>query len=315
MSKRTLALIGILSAYSAATTAQASAFSFTNTLPQQNDVRLSLGMGWLEGSTGEYVYKTDGSKLSQLDWQIKPTPIAKIGLSWEMNRYMTFGLDGWTTLSPQESQMDDYDWMRNGDARWSHHSTHPGTTLRYANALDASLTAWVLRGSAYRVGIMMGYQTSNYAWSAYGGQYRYDDGKVAGNFPDNTKVVSLRQRYDVPYIGASAYYRRGDFELNATAKYSDAATGQSDDTHFLRGLYFQDQVDNARFYAVSLKMAHYLTPNTKMFAEVGVNYFEEAKGRSVVTSTQTQKRSQTGPESVGMSHQDYNVTLGMQYTF
>ena len=318
MSKLTLALAGALSACALnATAAQANTYMFTDPPKRELDAntQLSISMGWLQGKTSEFVYKPDTTTLSQLDWHIKPTPIAKVALSWDAGHYLTFGLNGWTTFSPQESEMDDYDWKDADKNTWSDHSFHPNTTLHYANSLESSLTAWLVRNDSFRFGLVAGYQISTYSWSAMGGQYSYDNGQHSGNFADDKKVASVKQRYDLPYVGLSTSFRKGDVEWSASAKYSNAAKGQLDDAHYLKGIDFQDRVEKGTFYAATLSVAHYTGPRTKMFAELGWNYYEEARGQGTVTNANTKAQSKSALSGVGMSHQDYNVTFGLQYLF
>lgn len=63
--------------------------------PQQNksvftdNLLANISLGWFAGQANEYVYEAGGRKLSQLDWEIKNTPIIKGSISWNANTWLT----------------------------------------------------------------------------------------------------------------------------------------------------------------------------------------------------------------------------------
>ena len=313
MNIRTMLAAGCALA-SLSTTLPAYAITYHLSDDRYGTLRLSGSMGMLKGDASEYVYKENGSHLSELNWRIPETQIAKLGVSWDINDRINLDLRGWTTLSAHKTQMDDYDWTRD-DAHWSNWSTHPDTTLRYATMLEMGLNAWLITAPSWRLGLATGYDSSRFAWSSRGGQYRYNDGEQVGSFDPDARVVDYQQRYDVPWMGIAGQVRTGHFEMNALAKFSNAARGVGEDTHYLRGLSFRDEVERARYYGMTLDAGYYMTSQFKLFTEATWNYYEESKGHSTVTDAATNQSYVTGEGNVGMRRQDYSVSMGMQLSF
>lgn len=282
---------------------------------QFGSLNVTGSLGLLKGEAQEYVYRANGERLSELKWRIPNTPIFKLGLSWEdVDSHTSFDLRGWTKLSSHHAQMDDYDWL-SGTDQWSEHSVHPDTTLHDAYEVEAAANLWFWNGSAGRLGVAFGYQMSRLGWSAYGGEYSYDNGRQVGRIADGQHAIAYRQQYDVPWVGIAGQLRSGKFQLNALLKASNAARGKDTDDHYARNLRFRDETEDGRYYGASVSAGYALTDHWSLYSEAEWDRFEETKGHSTITNTVTGAKYSTGNGSVGMGRQSYSLSIGTQLRF
>ncbi len=281
-----------------------------------DNITLDASVGWLAGKSQENVYDIDdGSKISQLDWKIKNTPIIKLGFAWEPTRRLTLNARGWTTLASRSAKMDDHDWIDSSQSRWSDWSTHPNSRLNHANEFDLGITGWVLNQPRYRLGGVIGYQQTRFSWTAIGGSYQYDNGTQVGTFPQGEHVSGYRQRFSLPYLGVAGLYRYQQIEFNLLLKFSPWIQARDNDEHYLRELTFRDNADDVRYYSASLDVGYYLTPHAKVFTALSWSKYQEGKGGTQVIDTQSGESESESGDVAGISNKNYNVTFGLQYQF
>lgn len=289
-----------------------SAEPVLNFSPDTFTVNTSLGV--LNGESKEFVYDS-GSKLSQLTWKIKNTPIIKAGMSWDAHPHVTLSASGWTTLASASSGMEDLDWLSPGQSHWSDRSVHPATRLNEANSYDLNATGWLLKESDWRLGMMAGWQQTRFSWLATGGSYNYDNGQNTGDFARGKRGIGYRQTFSVPYMGLSGSYRYQDVDFTALFKFSPWAKGKDNDEHYARGLNFTDNGKHGKYYSATLSSGWYVTPNARLFAEVTWSRFSQIKASSRVYEYSTGESDHSDSDSAGLQNYTLDYSAGIQYRF
>lgn len=275
-------------------------------------VSVGLSVGTLSGSTKERVYD-NGRRLSQLDWKFKNAPILKGNIDWDLSPWVRLGASGWVTAgSHGASDMVDRDWMLPHQDGYSHISDSP-SKLRSASAWDVNATVWGVNNDRWRLGLMAGWQQTDYKWDAHGGYYSYWNGLLAGPLPDQ-KVISYRQQFKMPYIGLTGGTRFRNVEMNTTFKYSHWIRASDTDEHYLRDLTIRDSNRDSDFYSLAADIGYYITPQAKVFLEG--EWVRITNG----TGNKTQTYHDTGDvihyqNASGIESSSYNVTAGLKYYF
>lgn len=110
-----------------------------------DSLTVSTSLGLLNTEANEYVYDSNNRKVSQLDWKTENTPIIKMDVSWDLLSRLTLTARGWSTLSSSTGTMDDYDWLKPDQTKWTDWSHHDKTNLNYANEIDLNAKFWFLK--------------------------------------------------------------------------------------------------------------------------------------------------------------------------
>ncbi|EKB5404556.1 omptin family outer membrane protease [Salmonella enterica] len=275
-------------------------------------ISAGLSVGALSGSAKERVYQ-DGRRVSQLDWKFKNAPILKGNIDWDLSPWVRLGASGWVTAgSHGASDMVDRDWMLPHQAGYSHIS-ESSSRLRSASFWDVNTTIWGVNNDRWRLGVMAGWQQTDYRWDARGGYYSYWNGLVQGNLPDG-KGIGYKLQFKMPYIGLTGGYRYRDIEMNTSFKYSHWVRASDTDEHYLRNATFRDKNRDSDFYSVSADIGYYITPRAKVFIEGEWMRVTNGRGSETVTFHDT---GEVGyyPDASGIESSSYNVTAGLKYYF
>lgn len=275
-------------------------------------ISAGLSVGALSGSAKERVYQ-DGRRVSQLDWKFKNAPILKGNIDWDLSPWVRLGASGWVTAgSHGASDMVDRDWMLPHQAGYSHIS-ESSSRLRSASFWDVNTTIWGVNNDRWRLGVMAGWQQTDYRWDARGGYYSYWNGLVQGNLPDG-KGIGYKLQFKMPYIGLTGGYRYRDIEMNTSFKYSHWVRASDTDEHYLRNATFRDKNRDSDFYSVSADIGYYITPRAKVFIEG--EWMRVTNGRGSETAT-FHDTGEVGyyPDASGIESSSYNVTAGLKYYF
>ncbi|HFG7806479.1 TPA: omptin family outer membrane protease [Salmonella enterica subsp. enterica serovar Java] len=275
-------------------------------------VSAGMSVGVLSGSAKELVY-WDGSRVSQLDWKFKNAPILKGNIDWDISPWVRLGASGWVTAgSHGASDMVDRDWLIPGQDRYSHISVSP-TKLRSASFWDVNATVWGVNNDSWRLGIMAGWQQTDYKWDAHGGYYSYGNGAEEDILPDG-KGILYKLQYKMPYIGLTGGYRVGGIEMNTAFKYSHWVRTSDRDEHYLRNITFRDKNRDSDFYSVSADIGYYITPQAKVFIEGEWMRVTNGRGSTTQISHDTGE-VEYWPDTSGTENTSYNVTAGLKYYF
>lgn len=294
-----------------------SAAAQHQSLASKDHVMTSLSLGTLSGTAKERVYDTDegGRKISQLDWRYRHAVVVQGAIEWPVCSWFTFGASGWTTVAHSGSKMDDYDWQRASQQRWTDHSAHPDTWLNFANQWDLHLTGWLVHQPDWRLGVMGGYRESRTSFSAHGGTFSHNNGAKIGRFED-VKVLGYSQRFNMPYVGLTGRYRYGNVEAGSSLKYSRWVRAQATDQHYLRNITFMDTTRHQQSFSLSANVGYYLTQQAKLYLESRWDRTLNKKGENTALFVKegTYARA-TFKETGGIEHSALLTTAGLVYHF
>lgn len=278
---------------------------------QMDKFSISAGVGYLGGESNEYVYEYDGSTLSQLNWKIEGASVIKGDMNVDFLPWFSANINGWTTISTNNAQMDDYDWQIAGQSHWSDWSHHADTDLNYANNIDINMRGWLLQNQHIKLGATVGYQVSEFDFLAKGGCYEYANGLFTGCFPMGQPGIGYNQTFDTVYLGAVGKYRKDNFELNATLKYSPWVDANDVDEHYLRGLTFTESGDNSQFTSATLTAGYYFRQHAKLFFEAEYNQY--SNGKADTTYSDSYGDIYYIPYGAGLGNHNYVLSIGIQY--
>jgi outer membrane protease len=117
-------------------------------------------VGYLRGSSGEYVYNTGNSnqKLSQLDWNINALAVGG-RVAIRPSDWFTVRGRFWATVA-SDGEMTDYDWLAGyfGKNSWTDRSVHPDTKLAKAWQGDLSIAVPYYASEDLALTIIAGYR-------------------------------------------------------------------------------------------------------------------------------------------------------------
>ncbi|CRG49599.1 omptin family outer membrane protease [Yersinia wautersii] len=285
-----------------------------NNTDTAGNVTVSTSFGLLNAESTESVYQSSepNQKLSQLNWEANNTPIIKMDISWDALPRLTLTAKGWSTLSSGQGVMDNYDWEISDQSHWNKWSHHEKTNLNYANEIDINTKIWFFKQHNYRVGPILGYQENNHSWTAYGGNFNYNNGTNVFAAPDGIVGVGYKQKFDMLYIGLAGSYRYQQLEFNALLKYSNWVNANAYDNHYSRKVSFKDSSKNSSYYSAVIDAGYYFTENTKLFVEAAWNQYSEGRGE---TQTLNYTTGNVGSSKSGIEYQSQTLTVGFQYKF
>jgi plasminogen activator len=284
-------------------------------------VGVSLGVGLLNGQSQEKVYDVDegGRKISQLNWDIKQVPTLHLGLSYQPLDWLSLDASGWTQVAKGDGHMKDYDWF-DDDADWTHRSDHPDTRIKQAWQADVAATAWALKRDELALGVVLGYQRSQFEWEARGGNYLYssDDGyrDISGNIPDSLKGITYRQTYETPYVGLVGIYNYRNWTLESRFKHSQWVKARDYDQHHLRDLTFTGNNGNrGRMQSLALGLSYRFHPQFSVKAGVDYQMYGESSGSTRVKDLESGERTHYSGKSGGQSSRTVLSSLALNYRF
>ncbi|MBJ3816104.1 omptin family outer membrane protease [Shimwellia pseudoproteus] len=290
--------------------------ALADTLFTPQNVTGGLNVGTLSGETKERVYAPDegGRKLSQLNWKYKNAAVLKGHIDWDLMPWVTLGASGWTTFASKGSHMDDYDWLNANQKDWTDHSSHPNTTLSYANQFDLNAKGWFITQPDWRLGVMAGYQESRYSFYAKGGHHNYANGTDVGDFPAGLKVIGYQQHYKMPYIGLTGNYRYEKIEASATFKYSPWARASDTDKHYLRDMTFHEKTRHQDFYSLEGNVGYWLTDHAKIYIDAAWSRVENKKGSQMYYDGINDTVGGSSKAS-GIENYNFITSVGLDYRF
>lgn len=289
------------------------------------NVSMSLSSGILNGGKAREMVYVEDHTLSQLDWEMKNSPIVKADFSWGFLPWLSFNAKGWTTISSNKTMMNDYDWLDEENpnlvTEWSH---HPSTKLKYANEFDLNFQGVLLNVQNLKVRGVVGYQENRFSWNASGGYYNYSDQDESGDYiPDSAQknkgefepgvsLIGYQQKFSVPYFGFAGQYVYKDFEFNGLVKYSPWAKAKDYDIHYSREMVTENNAKHSDYYGAMLNAGYKVNSSTKLFTEFNWNEYKLAKAN---TLTNTEEGKEYSGAVGGISNKFYTLSAGINYTF
>lgn len=253
-------------------------------------VAIDASIGVMYGEANEYVYRPDGSTLSQLVWAFDNDAVFNGGIAVSPLAWLTLGLRGRVNMS-DASNMDDYDWYRPGEDDYDDcpngfcHSRHPDTQLTSYLSVDAYVAATFFANPWLVLRALAGYKRESQSWKANDGPSNY------AAFVPGRLSISYSQDWRAPYIGMQAGAQLRRWTLEARAIGSWWAHAQDEDNHHLRTLLFTESFGESSMVGANAQIGYRLTPNLTLTGAYDLQKWNLTKGPSADWNYTTGERS------------------------
>lgn len=278
-------------------------------------VNIWSSIGHLSGQAKERVYNPDGSKLSELIWDMENALVLNVGMSAAATERLSFYGNASIGLAA-DSKMDDYDWIgAPPPAEPDLHSWHEDTDLDHYYTLDAGVDFALLDTGSNRFSVLGGFKYTDIQWTARGGCYDYEYFGTRGCFEDGEKGITYRQLLPAVYAGLGylGNFDRWSFSIDGRAGYS-LNSAEARDDHWLRDLYVEFDLTGAPYAAVNGKASYAVTQRTSIFASVAYDKFFEMKGESTYKNTATKESRRYNYDIGGADLYTLNIAAGLNYS-
>ncbi|MDF1754400.1 MAG: omptin family outer membrane protease [Verrucomicrobiales bacterium] len=242
------------------------------------------GFGHLNARADEIVYGgpggANGDELSHLIWDVNNALTFNLGFEGEVNsRWSLFG-EGTFSLSVDDTDMVDYDWLYPTTA-WSERSTHPDSDLNHYAQVDLGGDFKLIDRDQFAFKIRGAFRYTDIAMDAYGGSGTYS----VNSFRDtnisfaNRPVISYRQKLPSLYIGPRINWSICErLHLNLGAVIGTTMQPEARDRHWLREIIFEDYLESNTFYGAMAGIDFDLNPSTTLYVEGSYDKYKLSKG-------------------------------------
>ncbi len=273
--------------------------------------------GYLTGMSRELVYNIpgDGSKLSQLNWQIDRAFVLGGSLNYQALDWLTLRGRGWTHLS-SDNAMDDYDWLfgYRGFESWSDWSHHGDTRLAKAYQIDLGASARLMETGPWSVSALAGYRFLTMKWDAYGGSYIYSTNGFRddiGSFEAGELQIAYQQWWHIPYLGLGFRYGSGPLTVTAELIGSPLVGVRDKDNHVDIAL-FKEAFSPTVMAGASLGAELAVTDRISLTWRAEAQRFFEAKGGTKEFDLDPPGFDRAPKPSAGADHQSLLVSFGIK---
>jgi plasminogen activator len=272
-------------------------------------VEVEAGLGFMQGEANEFVYRPDGSKLSQLVWAFDNDLVFKGGIAVRPWSWLAIGARFVTNVT-DGSTMDDYDWYRANEPEFSDcpdgfcHSHHPNTTLESYLSVDAYIAGTFYRDQMFKLTALAGYKRDSQSWQALDGPSNY------APFVPGRLSISYDQVWEAPYLGLQASGEWSRWSMQGRVIGSWWANGQDEDNHHLRSLLFTDKFGQSSMIGANAHVGYRLTDNWTVKAEYDLQQWQLAKGPSADFNYDTGDRRYRGWNAAGGESITQTVLMG-----
>ncbi|WP_373071444.1 omptin family outer membrane protease [Sulfurimonas sp.] len=231
----------------------------------------------------EYVYdgtySFDGRKISELVWEAKNVSLLGLGLKYSFFNNFALFANYKHNLSDTDGTMDDYDWLAVDPTVRTHWSHHDSTDVTKVELIDIGLK-YILKFSenTLDVDFTLGYKQEKQDFKAYGGSFDYFG--VKWTEPDSKLMITYKQQYKGPYLGASISKTVKNFNLNAGIRYSAWIKPEFSDTHHQRIPPFtiSTDFDNAKMVTYNVGTSYKLNDNNIFSLDYEYTKYEQERG-------------------------------------
>ncbi|MBN1675898.1 MAG: omptin family outer membrane protease [Kiritimatiellae bacterium] len=276
-------------------------------------VRGSVGL--VQGEAHEYVYMEDGSKGSELIWDLTGLYLGGVVLSANVIECIDIAVGVWTALNDGSGNMDDYDWMQEGRADWTDWSHHD-VSVDAVRVLDLNASLRLVRQESVFLRATVGYKQDTWEWSDFGGTYVYSEGGFrndVGTFPDQTGIT-YEQTFTMPYAGLSAAFERGRLGLGAYVLYSPFVTAEDEDDHIDRATLFNGEADGGSYLGLGASVLYRISPRLSVSAAVDYQSIPKMKCDTALLEYET-GYAESIPDGGGMENTATFVSANVGWRF
>jgi outer membrane protease/opacity protein-like surface antigen len=270
-----------------------------------------LSIGVLNNTAEEFVYKSNGSALSRLDWKTSNAAMFNTHTSIYVMPWLALGLKGATNLNGA-AKLDDYDFDVLGcpvsSAGHTECHSNSATTLRRARLLDLYGSAQIVKFGGVTLNALAGYKSDYYRWQAFGGTANYLSAPSA--LPPGLGIT-YEQTWSAPYLGLGGSVQSGAWTLNGRVVGSPFAKGEDRDQHHLRSLTFTENFGRSTYIGADLGLGYRLSPTTTLTLNYNYQNWQTAKG-PITASIGNQQYAVFQGDAGGGNNVSHMVNLGLK---
>jgi plasminogen activator len=276
---------------------------------------VEASLGYIRGTSREYVYDAQGARLSQLDWRIDHGAVAAGRLTFRPLDWLSVRARGWAKIDA-DNMMKDYDWFAGylGFDSWTHRSLHADTELTKGLQGDVSVAAWFWQDQGFALGAIAGYRHMTLKWEAYGGSYIYSVSAfrdTAGTFSDQL-VITYQQDWQTPYIGFGLSYSVDDLVVTGEVIGSGWVKARATDHHVLRDLVFEDQFSKSLMIGATAGVEYRFHEAWSGVGRVEYQRYFEAEGNTKIIDQATGATIRLPRPAAGAASENTLVSLGVK---
>lgn len=315
MKRRLLTVVVFLAALSAA-------------VAQNWSVEIKPIFGARIGTVGEYVFQSDGKKMSQLNWDLKPLLYfgGEAAVSW---RFLSLSLYGKNALPMRSGDMEDSDWLdslgRKNVYSISNNfilddSFSVGGTFMYTHDFA---TLFALRALASLDFSRTSFKASDgRQWDGRDGignpVYAYNDPRATiGYLPGD--VISYRQDVFSVWLGIGGDFKFIDDRLKLS--FSLAAAPylyvQALDHHIERSTYFLDVIESVfSAYKIGAAVSFDITKSFSLSLDAAWIFSRTMRGNTYASYSQKGPwRKNTGGSGASFNYADISIAGAYRFDF
>jgi plasminogen activator len=300
--------------------------------------KVKIGISILNGRSDEFVYRTNGTKLSELNWRFDNVKLLNIAYAKPLGR-VNFEVDIFKNITNEKSIMDDYDWLseKTHPDDWTNWSHHENTTIEDVLKVDLGLKYHLRKFKKINLYVKLGYKHDRFKWVARNnGTYIYTSSDAGSNpetYENNFRdIETTSQNKDkgITYqqYFNSLYYTVGidDFKplsklkipltIQAYIQYSNFVSATDEDIHHNRDLKFIEVMED------NGDMINYLfgiTYNINKKIDIELNYEENeyrfSRGYSDITRLKTGITGTTPRNTAGIYHKSSMIAIRLVSKF
>lgn len=211
-------------------------------------IAAQLSVGLVNGEAREHVYDYDGPgggrrQLSRLDWDLKGVAVGGGNLSARLLKKLTINGGVWLALSKGHGEMEDYDWFAVNSKNWSHYSLSD-VKVTEGYILDLNVAWDVLDNwNSITARVMAGYKQNGWTWEDKGKYLLYPEYGYVPRDLNGENLINYEQEFRVPYFGASADWKSGNWTVAGHLIYSPLVWATDWDEHVARNMHYKETFD------------------------------------------------------------------------
>jgi outer membrane protease len=275
--------------------------------------------GYLTGTAGEYVYNVpgNGTKLSQLNWQIDNAAILGGRLTYRPFDWLNLRLGGWSVVASGNAQ-DDFDWFRgyNGFDSWTDWSHSGVTEIAKAYQIDVSAAARLHQFGSVEISGLAGYRFLTLKMNDFGGHFIYSTNggfrNDVGTFDPNELGIAYQQWWHTPYLGVGAIYSGEKFKLTAELIGSPLVMARDKDHHNSRNLVFKERFTPSWMLGATLAVEYALSAQVALTARADYQRYFEARGGTDILNGESGRLERLPKPAAGGDFDALALTMGLK---
>lgn len=255
--------------------------------------------------------------ISKLTWDIDNVVMLGGGASVRPLSWLKFNADVAVAVTEGDGNLEDYDYMASNSDTWTHYSVS-GADVKDGLMFDVNAELKFLQYQKTSVFGIVGYKHDKWSWEANGGQYIYSTyylrdtyGSISGDRP----VISYEQTFDTPYIGVGFSTDLSRVSLSGRFIFSTLVSADAEDTHHLRALHYEDDMDDGRMIGFDLALTAPLTKNLSLIGAYHYHKYDDLDGNETITDLTTGQSEYIDYNIAGMDQSLSVFSLWVAYSF